>query len=384
MSKRFFTLVTSIAIVVLIAGCKTNQQESSLMKKEFFGKTADGKDVYLYALKNKHGMQAKITNYGGIVVSLLVPDKSGKFDDIVLGYDSLAQYINSNSPYFGALIGRYGNRIGKGKFKLNGKEYRLATNNGPNHLHGGIRGFDKVVWEVDKEASAESRTLALKYTSKEGEEGYPGTLSVKVLYSLTDDNALRIEYSATTDRPTVLNLTHHSYFNLAGAGNGDILAHELTINADKFTPIDEGLIPTGERRDVNGTPMDFRTSTTIGARVNDKDKQVIYGKGYDHNWVVNRSTGPATSFVSAAKVYEKISGRVMEVWTTEPGLQFYCGNFLDGTNIGKGGKKYNYRYGFCLETQHFPDSPNKPEFPSTVLNSGMEFKSTTAYLFSTR
>lgn len=384
MNRTIFSLITSIAIVVLMAGYKTNQQESSLMKKELFGKIPGGRDVYLYTLKNKHGMEAKIANYGGIVVSLLVPDKSGKFDDIVLGYDSLAQYITSNGPYFGALIGRYGNRIGKGKFTLNGKQYQLATNNGPNHLHGGLKGFDKVFWEVDEAANADGRTLALKYTSKDGEEGYPGTLSVKVLYSLTDDNALRIEYSATTDQPTVLNLTHHSYFNLAGAGNGDILSHELTINADKFTPIDDGLIPTGELRDVNGTPMDFRTSAVIGARVSDKDKQLISGKGYDHNWVLNRTAGSATGFVAAAKVYEKTSGRVMEVWTTEPGLQFYCGNFLDGTNIGKRGKKYNYRYGFCLETQHFPDSPNKPGFPSTVLNPGVEFKSTTAYAFSTR
>jgi len=384
MSKMFSTLFASITIVVLIGGCKTHQQESNLMKKELFGKMPDNKDVYLYTLKNKHGMEAKITNYGGIVVSLLVPDRNGKFDDIVLGYDSLAQYITSNGPYFGALIGRYGNRIGKGKFTLNGKEYQLATNNGPNHLHGGLRGFDKVVWDVDEAASADGRKLALKYVSKDGEEGYPGTLSVKVSYSLTEDNALRIGYSATTDRPTVLNLTHHSYFNLAGAGNGDILAHELTINADKFTPIDDGLIPTAELREVNGTPMDFRSSTTIGAPINEKDKQLIYGKGYDHNWVLNRTAGSATDFIAAAKVYEKTSGRVMEVWTTEPGLQFYCGNFLDGTNIGKGGKKYDYRYGFCLETQHFPDSPNKPEFPSTVINPGMEFKSTTAYSFSIR
>jgi aldose 1-epimerase len=384
MSKIFSTLLTTIAIVVLIGGCKTNQQESSLMKKELFGKISNGKDVFLYTLKNKRGMEAKITNYGGIVVSLLVPDKSGKFDDVVLGYDSLAHYVDSNGPYFGALIGRYGNRIGKGKFKLNGKEYQLATNNGANHLHGGLRGFDKVVWEVDDVTSADGRTLALKYMSKDGEEGYPGNLSVRVLYSLTDDNELRIDYSAATDQPTVLNLTHHSYFNLAGAGNGDILAHELTINANKFTPIDDGLIPTGELRDVKGTPMDFSTPTVMGAHVNDKDAQLVYGKGYDHNWVLNTSAVSATDSMMAAKVCEKTSGRVMEVWTNEPGLQFYCGNFLDGTNIGKGGKKYDYRYGFCLESQHFPDSPNKPEFPSTVLNPGMEFKSTTAYRFSTR
>ena len=350
------------------------------MKKELFGKAADGKEVYIYTLRNKNGMEARITNYGGILVSLMVPDRNGKPGDVVLGYDSLAEYIK-DSPYFGALVGRYANRIGKGRFTLNGVEYKLAINNGANHLHGGLKGFDKVVWDVNEKESRPGGSLTLSYRSKDGEEGYPGDLSVKVVYSLTESNELRIEYRATTDKPTAVNLTHHSYFNLAGAGNGDILSHELFIDADLFTPVDSGLIPTGEIRSVKGTPMDFTQPTAIGARINSNEMQLKIAGGYDHNWVVNK---PMKSFGLAARVFEKTTGRVMEVWTTEPGLQFYSGNFLSGSNIGKGGKRYEHRFGFCLETQHYPDSPNRPQFPSTILNPGQTYSSTTVYRFTAK
>ena len=380
--KTSFVLTTigCILLVALMVSCSGTKQESSTMKKELFGKTPDGTEVFIYALKNKNGMEARITNYGGIVVSLLVPDRSGKFADIVLGYDSLSSYLK-DTPYFGALVGRYGNRIGKGTFELNGAKYTLAINNGPNHLHGGLKGFDKVVWSVDERAGKAGQSLVLTYLSKDGEEGYPGNLSVKVVYELTDGNELKIDYTATTDKPTVQNLTHHSYFNLAGAGNGNILDHELFIDADRFTPVDSGLIPTGEFRSVRGTPLDFTTQTAIGARIGDKYEQLVKGGGYDHNWVLNKA---ADSLGLAARVYEKTSGRVMEVLTREPGLQFYSGNFLNVTHVGKGSKKYEYRYGFCLETQHFPDSPNKPQFPSTVLNPGQTYTSTTIYRFSTK
>jgi aldose 1-epimerase len=334
--------------------------------------------VFLYTLKNSKEMEVKITNYGGIVVSLSVPDRKGKNDDVVLGFDKLDDYFHE-PPYFGALIGRYGNRIKEGKFTLNGTEYDLYKNDKENTLHGGLKGFDKVVW--DAETKKGENSLTLTYLSKDGEEGYPGNLNVKVVYTLTDSNELKIEYTATTDKPTVLNLTHHSYFNLAGAGTGDILNHELMINADRFTPVDSGLIPTGELKNVQGTPMDFTKSTPIGARINQNDEQLKLGKGYDHNWILNKTGNDLTL---AAKAYESTTGRVMEVWTTEPGVQFYSGNFLDGSLIGKNKKRYNHRYGFCLETQHFPDSPNKPDFPTTVLNPGDIYKQTTIYRFSTK
>jgi aldose 1-epimerase len=348
------------------------------MKKESFGATSDGIPVFLYTLRNARGLEARIMTYGGIVVSLRVPDKSGHMDDVVLGYDSLSQYIKAN-PYFGALVGRYGNRIAKAKFTLDGKVYTLAANDGANSLHGGLKGFDKVVWTAKENESRPGESLVLTYLSKDMEEGYPGNLNVKVVYTLTPENELRIDYTATTDKPTVLNLTHHSYFNLAGAGSRDILDHVLKIDADRFTPIDSGLIPTGELRNVGGTPMDFRTPVAIGARINQNDEQLRLGRGYDHNWVLN---GPQGTLRLVATVSEPTTGRTMDVLTTEPGLQFYSGNFLDGTNVGKGGKVYKYRYGFCLETQHFPDSPNKPDFPSTVLRPGGTYKSTTVYRFS--
>jgi aldose 1-epimerase len=373
-SKMLF-LLTLCAVISLLSGF--SQQGKATLKKESFGK-ADGQDVELYTLTNRSGVEARITNYGGIIVSLKVPDRQGKLDDVVLGFDALDGYLKGH-PFFGALVGRYGNRIGKGRFTLNGQEYKLATNNGENHLHGGIKGFDKVVWKAKPVTAKDGVGLELTYLSKDGEEGYPGNLSVKVTYTLTNNNELKIAYSATTDKDTVVNLTSHSYFNLAGQGNGDILNHQMTINADRFTPVDAGLIPTGELRSVKGTPLDFTKGTAIGERINQGDEQLKFGRGYDHNWVLN---GNAGTLRQAAKVLEPTTGRVMEVWTTEPGMQFYTGNFLDGSLTGKGGRVYKQRYGFCLETQHFPDSPNKPNFPSTVLKRGSRYQTTTIYKFS--
>jgi aldose 1-epimerase len=345
-----------------------------------FGATEDGRLVHLFSLTNSQGLRATITNYGGIVTSLLVPDRNGSMEDVVLGYDTLDDYLQG-SPYFGAIVGRYGNRIAKGRFSLDDVEYSLAVNNGANHLHGGLKGFDKVVWDAEPYAELNEVGLRLSYTSIDGEEGYPGNLRVAVTYALTNENELRIEYQTETDQTTVVNVTHHGYFNLAGHGEGDILGHELMLAADRFTPVDDGLIPTGELRDVAGTPMDFRTPFTIGERIEDDYEQIRFGAGYDHNWVLNGEGGVLTL---AARVSEPTTGRVMEVLSTEPGLQFYSGNFLDGSNIGKGGVPYAFRNGFCLETQRFPDSPNHPEFPSTVLQPGQSYQSTTIYRFLTR
>jgi len=348
--------------------------------KESFGKTGDGENVDLYTLTNNLGMQAKIMNYGGIVVSLKVPDRNGKMDDVVLGFNDLDSYLKGH-PYFGAIVGRYGNRIAKGRFTLNGVEYKLAVNNGENHLHGGIKGFDKVVWTAKEMRTKMGPALSLTYISKDGEEGYPGTLTATVVYTLTNNNELKLDYTVTTDKDTVSNLTHHSYFNLAGEGNGDILSHILTLNGSRFTPTDAGSIPTGELKAVAGTPFDFLKPNVIGKRINDQDQQLQYGSGYDHNFVVNGKSG---SLRSAATVYEPTSGRVLEVWTTEPGVQFYTGNFLDGTLTGKSGKVYQKRFGFCLETQHYPDSPNHPAFPTTTLKKGATYRSTTVYRFKVR
>ncbi|MFN8459372.1 MAG: aldose epimerase family protein [Anaerolineae bacterium] len=331
----------------------------------------------IYTLTNKNGLRTDITNYGGIVISLYIPDKAGQLTDVVLGFDKVDDYRQAH-PYFGALIGRYGNRIANGKFTLNGVEYTLAQNNGPNSLHGGLKGFDKVVWQATPLDTPTGPALELTYLSRDGEEGYPGNLSVKVVYTLTHQNELQLDYWATTDQDTIVNLTHHSYFNLAGAGQGDILGHELTLQADKFTPVNETQIPTGELRSVTGTSFDFTRPARIGQRINQDDTQLKFGLGYDHNWVLNSSAG---SLALAARVSESNSGRVMEVWTTEPGIQFYSGNFLDGSITGKGGKVYQQRAGFCLETQHFPDSPNQPNFPSTVLKAGQIYTSTTVYKF---
>lgn len=315
--------------------------------------------------------------YGGIIVSLRVSDRAGNLGDIVLGYDSLAGYVK-NPSYFGAIVGRYGNRIAKGRFTLDGKTYRLAINNGPNHLHGGIKGFGKVVWQAQPFKNDSGVGVAFSHTSPDGDEGYPGTLTARVRYLLTDGNELVVDYEATTDTPTPINLTQHSYFNLADAGNSDILGHELMIAADSFTPVDSTLIPTGVIAPVAGTPLDFRTPTAIGARINDADRQIEYAGGYDHNFVL-RHGGPGP--VHAARVVEPTTGRTLDVSTTEPGLQFYSGNFLDGTIPGKGGHAYRHRSGFCLETQHYPDSPNERRFPSTILRPGQAYRSRTVYAF---
>lgn len=369
-------LLLCLVFVLLIS----NIWAKPKIKKDSFGKTADGKAVEIYTLENSKGASTQIITYGGTVVSLKVPDKSGTFGDIVLGFDSVGDYEKQTS-YIGALIGRYGNRIAKGRFSLNGKEYDLAVNNGVNHLHGGLKGYDKVVWTAKPFVNKFGANLQLTYLSKDSEEGYPGNLNIKVIYTLTEKNELKIVYSATTDKDTVVNLTQHSYFNLAGAGNGDILSHQLLINADKFTPTDDGSIPTGELRSVKGTPFDFTKLTTIGDRINQDDEQLKFGNGYDHNWVLNKK-GKELSL--AATAFETSSGRVMEVWTTEPGVQFYAGNYLDGTIPGKNGQTYPRRTGFCLETQHFPDSPNKPAFPTTVLKKGKVYSQTTIYRFSTK
>lgn len=341
-----------------------------------FGQTADGEDVSLYTLTNAAGESVAITNYGGIVQAIRVKDKSGELGDVVLGFDSLDGYLGDN-PYFGALVGRYGNRIGGAKFSLDGEEYELPANNGPNSLHGGIKGFNRKAWV----ASADGKTLKLTTTSEDGEEGYPGKLDVTVTYTWTDDSELRIDYEATTDKPTVVNLTNHSYFNLKDAGASDITGHELMLNADTYTPVDDTLIPTGETPSVEGTPFDFREPTAIGARIDADHEQIRFGGGYDHNVILNRS-GDGLSLV--AKVYEPTTGREMEVQSTEPGVQFYTGNFLDGSLTGKGGTTYGKRAAFCLETQHFPDSPNKPDFPSTRLDPGETYRTTTVYRFSVR
>jgi aldose 1-epimerase len=374
-SSVFLLLVLSM---VLWAGCRVSHTE--VIKKMGFGATKDGTVVDIYTLTNANGVEAKIMTYGATVVSLKVPDRDGKLDDVVLGFDNVSDY-EEKSPYFGCIVGRYGNRIGKGKFTLDGTEYTLAVNNGENHLHGGLKGFDKVVWEAESFENSDGVGLNLHYVSKDMEEGYPGKLDVTVTYTLTDDNELRIDYAATTDKPTVCNLTNHSYFNLAGQGLRDNSGHELMLNADNFTPVDSTLITTGEIRPVEGTPMDFTTPTAIGKRIGDDYEQLKFGGGYDHNWVLNKDGAGMTL---AASVYEPTTGRFMEVLTTEPGIQFYAGNFLDGSVTGKESRVYKYRYGFCLETQHYPDSPNRPQFPSVVLRPGDEYKTVTIYKFSAK
>jgi aldose 1-epimerase len=359
----------------------SSAQAKSKMQKQAFGKTEDGRPVDLYILANDSGMEAAITNYGATVVSLKVPDRLGKLADVVLGYDNVSDYA-SGKAYFGAIIGRYGNRIAHGKFELGGASYTLARNDGENHLHGGNQGFNKRLWTAKDVSGGAGRALELTYVSKDGEEGYPGNLSVRVVYTLTSHDELKIDYSATTDKPTVVNLTNHSYFNLAGEGNGDILQHQLMIHADRFTPVDATLIPTGELRKVRGTPFDFSTPTAIGARINDDDEQLKFAKGYDHNWVL--TAGKPGTLALAARLYESKSGRVLEVWTTQPGIQFYTGNFLNADVHGKSGKTYGFRSALCLETQHFPDSPNHPGFPSTVLEPGQHYHSITVYKFSTK
>jgi aldose 1-epimerase len=342
-----------------------------------------GKPVEVFTLRNHAGVEVKVISYGAIITSWRVPDRTGQMADIVLGFDDPAAYVKDNSPYFGAVVGRYGNRIAKAQFTIDGQVYKLAANNGPNHLHGGVKGFDKVLWEAQssKTVVMGGVTVVFTRTSPDGEEGYPGTLKVSVSYTLTEKNELLVSYQATTDKPTVVNLTQHSYFNLAGQGNGDILNHELRINADRYTPVDETLIPTGELATVDTTPFDFRKPTAIGARINSEHPQIQFGGGYDHNWVLARA-GDGLSL--AAEVYELKSGRTLQVSTTEPGIQFYTGNFLDGTITGKESKVYRQRFGFCLETQHFPDSPNHATFPSTILRPGATYRSRTVFTTGTR
>lgn len=347
------------------------------IEKSDFGSLPTGEAVSLYTLKNKNGMTVGIINYGGTIVSWTAPDKNGKYEDITLGCDSISGYVKG-VPYFGAVVGRYGNRIAKGKFNLNGKTYTLVVNNIGNHLHGGIKGFDKMMWTAMPQSGSDP-TLKLTYTSKDGEEGYPGNLAVEVTYTLMADNALKIDYKATTDKPTVVNLTNHAYFNLSGKPESTILDHEVVLNANKFLPVDKTLIPTGELKPVTGTPFDFTQKYKIGTRINDTtDTQIRYGGGYDHAWVL---TDTSKTLRLAATVTEPISGRVMEVLTTEPAIQFYTGNFLNGEVIGKKGVKYQHRTGFCLETEHYPDSPNKPAFPTTILKPGEVYQTTTVYKF---
>jgi len=368
-----------LLIFAVITGLGIGADAETKCEKEPFGKVG-GEAVDLYTMTNDKGLVVKVTNYGGIVVSFIVPNRDGKMDDIVLGYNDVDSYVKNN-PYFGAIIGRYGNRIGKAKFSLNGKEYKLIANDGENSLHGGKKGFDKVIWDAKEVNNKDAVGVEFSYLSKDGEQGYPGNLKTTVAYWLTNDNEFKIEYTATTDKPTIINLTHHSYWNLAGEGF-DILDHELTINADKYTPVDKGLIPTGKLLTVEGTPMDFRKLTAIGSRIDNDFEQLKLGKGYDHNWVLKQKKEGEMTL--AAILYDPKSGRLMNVTTTEPGIQFYSGNFLDGTITGKSGKPYKFRTGLCLETQHFPDSPNKPNFPSVVLKPGEIYKTITIYKFSVK
>lgn len=394
---RMSSVAAATAAAVVLSACRTTAPEtgaatavqgkesgmSASIASEPWG-SVDGRSVVLFTLDNGRGLRVRVTNYGGIIVAIECPDRNGRVADIALGHDRLADYL-AGHPYFGSLIGRYGNRIARGRFVLDGVEYKLATHNEPGGipcaLHGGLKGFDKVVWSAEPVRRNGDVGVRLRYTSRDGEEGYPGNLQVTVHYWLGADNSLRITYEATADKATPVNLTQHSYFNLAGHAAGPILDHVLSIAADRFTPVDKGLIPTGELRPVEGTPFDFRQPTRIGERIEQPDEQLQFGGGYDHNWALN---GPAGTLRVVATVYEPTSGRVMEVLTTEPGLQFYSGNFLDGSNVGKGGHPYAHRAGFCLETQHFPDSPNKPQFPSTILRPGHTYRSETVYRFSTR
>jgi aldose 1-epimerase len=341
-----------------------------------FGKTRDGREIEIYTLTNGHGVEVRVITYGGIITSLKVPDRIGNFDDIVLGFDTIDGYLK-DPPYFGAIVGRYGNRIANAQFTLNGATYKLAANNGPNHLHGGVNGFDKMVWNAVPGDTSDGVSVALARTSPDGEEGYPGTLQASVRYTLTDKNELAIDYRATTDKATPVNLTQHSYFNLA-ADSGDILGHELTIHASRYTPVDDTLIPTGELAPVQGTPFDFQKATPIGARIDADNVQLKNGGGYDHNWVLDRA---GNGLQPAARLVHPNSGRMLEVATTEPGLQFYSGNFLDGSITGKGGRVYKHRTGLCLETQHYPDSPNHPSFPSAILQPGQTYSSKTVFTF---
>ncbi len=381
--KRFAMTVTIAAVAVGCGGGESSRPmpaDDVRLTSVPFGATADGTPVDLLTLRNGKGIEMTVLTYGGIIKSLKTPDRNGAADDIVMGHDTVAGY-EANSPYFGSLIGRVGNRIANGAFTLDGTVYTLAKNNGPNHLHGGLKGWDKVVWKADPFQDRTGVGVRLEYTSADGEEGYPGKVTAHVVYTLTPENTLVVDYHATSDKPTVINLTQHSYFNLGGSKTTDILGHELMVNADRYTPVNATLIPTGELAPVAGTPFDFRTATAIGARISDKNLQLDYGKGYDHNYVLTR-TGDGLQL--AARVYEPTTGRTLEITTTEPGVQLYTGNFLDGTITGKGGRVYPHRSGFCLETQHYPDSPNQSSFPSIELRPGGEYTSKTIFAFGSR
>jgi len=380
MPRRLSKIFTALPLSLAVVGLSFAQMSASKsgVASQPFG-TQGGRPVTLYTLTNSHGVEIKAMNYGGIILSIKVPDRKGQLADIVLGHETMEGYV-PNPPFLGAIVGRYANRIAGGTFMLDGKAYNLPKNDGPNTLHGGTdKTFNKVVW--DGEPLKGKSGVAFTYLSKDGDDGFPGNLKLKVTYTLTDANELVIDYEATTDKATPINLSQHSYFNLAGEGTSDILNHEIMINADRFTPVDKNLIPTGELRPVKGTPLDFTISTKVGARIEDTYDQMVLGHGYDHNWVINRKGDGLTI---AARVYEPTSGRVLEVSTTQPGVQFYTGNFLDGTVTGKQGHVYKRRFGLCLETQHFPDSPNHPDFPSTILKPGETFKSKTVFKFSTK
>lgn len=371
-----------ILAVPLFAACSDTDAPVPSVERSDFGVTPAGDSVDVFTLTNANGMEMRVTNYGGIITSLRVPDREGNLENVVLGFDSLSAYTSdaykAANPYFGAIIGRYGNRIDEAQFTLDGQTHTLAANDGANHLHGGNRGFDEVVWTADPYETADSVGVVFTYTSPDGEEGYPGRLEARVTYTLTNNNEVAFDYHATTTKATPVNLTQHSYFNLDGEGDGTILDHELMINAEAFTPVDSTLIPTGEFRDVAGTPFDFTEPTPIGARIDQENRQLAYGMGYDHNFVLSRQDSDMLRL--AARVYDPDSGRLMEVLTTEPGLQFYSGNFLDGSL----GADFEHRSGFALETQHFPNSPNEPDFPSTTLRPGEEYTSRTVYRFATR
>lgn len=389
--KRIFPFFVLIWAAYLSLQCKEQKKEGSdeivseiensitIMKKAY-GITSDGVNVDSYIMKNKNGMELKVITYGGIITSLKVPNKNQVLEDVVLGYDSLADYTKNN-PYFGAIIGRYGNRIAKGKFSLDGADYQLATNDGPNNLHGGLKGFDKVVWNAAEIKDKSSTSLVLTYLSEDMEEGFPGNLETKVTYTLTNNNELEVTYEATTDKKTIVNLTQHSYFNLSGDFSKTILDHEITIDADTFIPVDNTLIPTGELKNVTNTPFDFRVAKIVGQDIEVKDDQLEKGLGYDHCWVLNNQN-EGLRLVSTA--YHKESGRLLEIFSNEPGIQLYTGNFLDGTLPSKQGGTYGYRTGFCLETQHYPDTPNQKGFPSVVLNPGEKYSSSTTFKFSTK
>ncbi len=379
--KRFVVVTLALAVGVACGDPSSREGDamasSATVSAEPFGQMPDGRGITVFTLANANGMRVRAIDYGGIILSLEVPGREGRVADVVLGYDSLEGYLQEN-PYFGAIIGRYGNRIGGGRFTLNGETYTLPRNNGPNHLHGGFAGFDKVVWDAEPFRNDSGAGVVFTYVSPDGEEGYPGTLTARVTYTLTGANQLIFDYHATTDKATPVNLTQHSYFNLAGDGSGDILRHELQFFASAYTPVDETLIPTGDILPVAGTPFDFTTPKPIGTDIEADDEQIQFGGGYDHNFVLDRRE---SGLFHAVRVVEPTSGRVMDVFTTEPGVQFYSGNFLDGSVIGKAGHVYEHRQGFCVETQHYPDSPNKPEFPSTILRPGEVYTSQTIYTF---